>query len=60
MAEEVKHVPEEVNFAKNDKFKLTMMPGKFAKFLRNCVIYQLWRFIVINIKMLIVVMKSHH
>jgi len=59
MAEEVKHVPEEVNFAKNDKFNLTMIPGKFARFLRNCVIYQFFRFLVINIKMLIVVSKSH-
>ena len=37
----------------------TMTPGKFAKFLRTCVIYQAIRFIVINIKMLIVVKKSH-
>jgi hypothetical protein len=29
MAEEVKHVPEEINFSKSDKFKLTMIPGKF-------------------------------
>jgi len=55
---EKKVVEEELNFAK-DKFALTMMPGKFAKFLRTCVIWQFIRFIVINIKMIIVVQKSH-
>jgi hypothetical protein len=57
MAEQ-KVVKEELNFAK-DKFALTMMPGKFAKFLRTCVIWQFIRFLVINIKMIIVVQKSH-
>ena len=50
---------EELNFAKSDKFSLTMMPGKFAKFLRTCVIWQFIRFLIINIKMIIVVGKSH-
>ena len=50
---------EEINFGKNDKFNLTMIPGKTARFLRNCILWQLIRFIVINIKMLIVVSKSH-
>ena len=50
---------EEVNFGKNDNFNLTMIPGKFAKFMRTCVIYQFIRFIAINIKMLVVVSKSH-
>jgi len=56
---EKKVVEEELSFQK-EQFNLTMIPGKFARFLRNCVIYQLFRFIVINIKMLIVVRKSHH
>jgi len=55
---EKKVVEEELNFQK-DKFALTMMPGKFARFLRTCVIWQFIRFIVINIKMIIVVQKSH-
>ncbi len=59
MATEKKVVEEEINFAKNDKFNLTMIPGKFARFLRTCVLYQLFRFLVINLKMLIVVRKSH-
>jgi len=37
----------------------TMTPGGFQKKLRTCVIFQFIRFLVINIKMLIVVGKSH-
>jgi len=50
---------EELNFGKNEQFNLTMMPGKFATAMRTCKIWQLFRFVVINIKMLIVVGKSH-
>lgn len=50
---------EEKNFAKNSEFKLTMIPGKFARSMRTCVIWQFIRFLVINIKMLVVVSKSH-
>jgi len=57
MAEQ-KLVAEEVNF-KKDQFNLTMIPGKFARFLRTCIIWQFIRFIIINIKMIIVVQKSH-
>ena len=56
---EVKHVAEEENFQKKEKFILTMIPGKFARFLRTCVIWQFIRFLVLNIKMIIVVGKSH-
>ncbi|MEN4044753.1 MULTISPECIES: hypothetical protein [Sulfurimonas] len=56
---EVKHVEEEVNFQKNDQFTLTMIPGAFARKMRTCVIWQFIRFIIINIKMIIVVGKSH-
>ncbi len=38
----------------------TMVPTGIVKFLRTCVIWQFIRFIAINIKMLIVVQKSHH
>jgi len=38
----------------------TMIPGPFQKFLRKCLIWQFIRFIVINLKMLMVVSKSHH
>ena len=37
----------------------TMTPGPFAKWMRTCVIYQAIRFVIINIKMIIVVRKSH-
>jgi hypothetical protein len=49
---------EEINFQK-EQFNLTMIPGKWARRLRTCVIWQFIRFIVINIKMIIVVQKSH-
>ena len=50
---------EELNFGYSDEFSRTMIPGKFAKAMRTCKIWQFFRFIVINIKMLIVVGKSH-
>lgn len=56
---EKKVVEEELNFQRDFKSQLTMLPGKTARFLRNCVIWQFIRFIVINIKMIIVVGKSH-
>lgn len=49
---------EEINF-QNEQFNLTMIPGKFAKFMRTCLIWQFIRFVVLDIKMLIVVMKAH-
>jgi len=51
--------PEEKNFEKYDQFTLTMIPGAFAKKMRTCLIFQAFRFAVINIKMLVVVSKSH-
>ena len=36
-----------------------MVPTPFVKFMRTCVIWQFIRFIAINIKMIIVVQKSH-
>jgi len=37
----------------------TMVPTKFVIFMRTCLIWQFIRFIIINIKMLVVVRKSH-
>lgn len=37
----------------------SMVPGKTAKALRTCVIWQFIRFVAINIKMVVVVSKSH-
>jgi hypothetical protein len=54
-----KVVPEEANFAKNDQYELTMIPGSFARKLRTCVIFQFIRFVIINLKMIVVVGKSH-
>jgi len=51
--------PEEKNFEKNEQFTLTMIPGSFARKMRTCLIWQAIRFAIINIKMIIVVGKSH-
>ncbi len=37
----------------------TMVPTGFVKFFRTCIIWQAIRFVLINIKMIIVVGKSH-
>ncbi len=37
----------------------TMVPTPFVKFMRTCLIWQFIRFVIINIKMLLVVQKSH-
>ncbi len=56
---EKKIVEEELNFQRDFKSALTMVPGAFARKMRTCVIWQFIRFLVINIKMIIVVGKSH-
>ncbi len=38
----------------------TPVPGKFTLFLRKCILWQIIQFIVINIKMTILIVKSHH
>ncbi|MEA2110628.1 MAG: hypothetical protein U9P71_01135 [Campylobacterota bacterium] len=38
----------------------TMVPLGTQKFLRTCVLWQAVRFIAINIKMTILILKSHH
>jgi hypothetical protein len=50
---------EELNFQKSEDFSRTMIPGSFARKMRTCVIWQFIRFVTINIKMLVVVSKSH-
>jgi len=50
---------EELNFDKTEQFTLTMIPGSFARKLRTCLIFQFIRFVIINVKMIIVVQKSH-
>jgi len=49
---------EELNF-EQEQFTQTMIPGKFARTMRTCVLWQAFRFAVLNIKMIIVVQKSH-
>lgn len=50
---------EEKNIKAYSQNFTSMVPGPFAKRMRTCVIWQFIRFIVINIKMIIVVGKSH-
>ena len=50
---------EEKNIKAYSQNFTTMTPGPFAKRMRTCVIFQIIRFIVINLKMLVVVSKSH-
>ena len=38
----------------------TMVPMGGQKFLRTCVLWQLVRFIAINIRMTMLILKSHH
>ncbi|MEJ2468785.1 MAG: hypothetical protein P8Y51_06915 [Campylobacterales bacterium] len=48
---------EEINFGKNERFNTSMIPGKFARMMRTCKIWQFMRFVILNIKMIIVVRK---
>lgn len=57
MAKETKYGEENIK-AYGQNFN-TMTPGWFAKKLRTCLIWQFIRFIAINIKMIVVVRKSH-
>ena len=50
---------EEKNFARNEQSSLTMLPGAVARAMRTNIIWQFIRFTIINIKMLVVVSKSH-
>ena len=36
------------------------MPTGFTRFMRTCLIWQFWRFLVINWKMLKLLANSHH
>lgn len=38
----------------------TMIPLGTQKFLRTCVLWQIVRFVAINIKMTVLIVKSHH
>jgi hypothetical protein len=38
----------------------TPVPSKFTVFRRTCVLWQLVQFAVINVKMTVLILKSHH
>ncbi len=44
-------------YSQND---FTPVPTKFTKYRRTSFLWQLYRFIVINFKMTILILKSHH
>lgn len=35
-------------------------PTGFTRFMRTCLLWQFWRFLVINLKMFKLMSKSHH
>ena len=41
------------------KKQKAMIPGNFRKFLRTNLLWQLLRFIIINYKMTLIILKSH-
>jgi hypothetical protein len=50
---------DEKNFDRFGQNYGTMIPGSFAKRMRTCVVWQFIRFLMINLKMIKVVSKSH-
>jgi len=49
----------EKNVVPYEKSFEVMVPTPFVKFMRTCLIWQFIRFLVINFKMIMVVLKSH-
>lgn len=41
------------------KKQKAMVPGKFRKYLRTNIIWQIIRFLIINYKMTLIILKSH-
>lgn len=44
-------------YSQND---FTPIPTKFTLFKRTCVLWQIVKFIMINIRMTVLILKSHH
>ena len=40
--------------------QLAIRPTRLTLYLRRCLPWQLWRFIVINLRMTVMILKSHH
>jgi hypothetical protein len=40
--------------------QLAIRPTRFTLYLRRCLPWQLWRFIIINLRMTVMIIKSHH
>lgn len=39
--------------------RFTMKPGRTVLFLRTFFLYQAWRFVWVNLRMIVMVLKSH-
>lgn len=39
--------------------KLAIRPRRFTLWLRRSLLWQLWRFVVINLRMTVMILKSH-
>lgn len=50
---------EELNFA-DPQFKTTMIPGKFQRFMRHCVIWQFIRLVFFSFRSLGIVIITRH
>jgi hypothetical protein len=46
-----------IPYTQND---YTPVPSRFTVFLRTCIIWQAIQFVVVNIKMTVLILKSHH
>jgi hypothetical protein len=42
-----------------DLARFTMKPSRFILFLRTFAPYQLWRFALVNLRMIVMIWKSH-
>jgi hypothetical protein len=50
----------EHTFTKNRHFRTTMQPGAFALFMRQNLIWQFFRLIIIGLKIMSLMKKGHH
>ncbi|GEM_PF-541123 len=56
-------IKEELNFAKSEQFETTMIPGKFQRAMRHCIIWQFIRMIFFGFRSLGIIrlnLKNEH
>jgi hypothetical protein len=47
------------SFRENSHFNTTMQPGSFVKFARNNFFIQLYKFVMLNLKIIRLIIKGH-